>query len=137
MSTHLPNSSPSHPLFLSEERVAQLLRLDDLIPALEQALIDFSAGRVIQPLRSVLPIASHSGWFGIMPAVYQDIFGGKLVTVFPHNAARRLHTHPATIQLFRADTGEPIAIMDGRFITAWRTAAVSAIAVRALSPPNA
>lgn len=137
MSTDLPGSSHSQPLFLSEARVAQLLRLDHLIPALETALIDFSAGRVVQPVRSVLPVSRHSGWFGVMPAVYQDVFGAKLVSVFPHNAALGLHTHQATIQLFRADTGEPLAIMDGRFITAWRTAAVSAIAVRALSSPQA
>jgi ornithine cyclodeaminase/alanine dehydrogenase-like protein (mu-crystallin family) len=64
------------------------------------------------------------------------VFGAKLVTVFPENATRGLHTHHAVIQLFRADTGEPLAIMDGRHITAWRTAAVSAIATRELSNPD-
>jgi ornithine cyclodeaminase/alanine dehydrogenase-like protein (mu-crystallin family) len=125
------------PLYLPETRVRELLDLKQLIPALEQALIDFSSGRVLQPLRSVVPIDQHSGWFGLMPAAYGDVFGAKLVTVFPRNAARGLHTHHALIQLFCAETGEPLATMDGRFITAWRTAAVSAIATRELSKPDA
>lgn len=131
-----PNAM-STPIFLPEERVAQLLNVNELIPALEAALIDFSSGRVAQPLRSVVRIEEHSAWFGLMPAVYGDVFGAKLVTVFPKNAARGIHTHNALIQLFRASTGEPLAVMDGRFITAWRTAAVSAIATRELSSPDA
>jgi ornithine cyclodeaminase/alanine dehydrogenase-like protein (mu-crystallin family) len=124
-------------MFLSEARVEQLLDLDELIAALEKALIAFSAGRVVQPLRAVVPVTEHQGWFGLMPAVYDDVFGAKLVTVFPKNAERGLHTHLAAIHLFRAETGEPLAVMDGRAITAWRTAAVSAIATRELSDPNA
>lgn len=127
---------PAVPVFLPEERVAELLEVGELITALEQALIDYSMGRVVQPLRGVLPVKEHSGWFGLMPAAYGDVFGAKLVTVFPQNAARGLHTHHAVIQLFRASTGEPLAMMDGRFITAWRTAAVSAIAARELSNPE-
>lgn len=114
----------------------ELLDPDALLPALEKALIDFSAGRVTQPVRSVVPVAQYQGWFGLMPAVHGDIFGAKLVTVFPNNAARGLATHQAAIHLFRAATGEPLAVMDGRFITAWRTATVSAIATRELSHPN-
>ena len=136
MSDSAKSSDPG-PLFLPEPRVEQLLKLHELLPVLEQALIDFSAGRVMQPLRSIVPVNAHEGWFALMPAIYEDVFGAKLVTVFPKNAARGLHTHLAAIHLFRAETGEPLAIMDGRFITAWRTAAVSALATRELSPPNA
>jgi len=122
---------------LSEARVQKLLHLHELLPVIEKALIEFSAGRVAQPLRSIVPVAAHEGWFGLMPAVYEDVFGAKLVTVFPKNAERGLHTHLAAIHLFRAETGEPLAVMDGRFITAWRTAAVSALATRQLSHPKA
>jgi thiomorpholine-carboxylate dehydrogenase len=61
----------------------------------------------------------------------------KLVTFYPGNADRGKHTHQAVIQLFRADTGEPLAIMDGRLITEMRTAAVSAVAVDLLAQPDA
>jgi ornithine cyclodeaminase/alanine dehydrogenase-like protein (mu-crystallin family) len=59
-------------IFLSEEQVRAVLSYDDLIPAIRQALIEFSAGRVVQPLRSVMKVASHSGWFAVMPAVYAE-----------------------------------------------------------------
>jgi ornithine cyclodeaminase/alanine dehydrogenase-like protein (mu-crystallin family) len=72
-----------------------------------------------------------------MPAVYGDVMGIKLVSVFPHNSRRGLHTHMATIQLLRADTGEPLASMDGRVITARRTAALSALATQALASEGA
>jgi ornithine cyclodeaminase/alanine dehydrogenase-like protein (mu-crystallin family) len=124
-------------IFLNEERVQALLRWDELFPVMEQALRDFSAGRVIQPVRTVIYIPEQAAFFGIMPAVYGDVIGTKLVSVFPRNVQRGLHTHLATVQLFRADTGEPLATMDGRVITAWRTAAVSAIATRALSREDA
>jgi ornithine cyclodeaminase/alanine dehydrogenase-like protein (mu-crystallin family) len=129
--------STESPLLLNEERVAELLSLEELLRAMEKALIDFSRGRAIQPVRTLVRLAEQNGWFGLMPAAYGDVFGAKLVTVFPNNAERGLHTHLAAIHLFSSETGETLAIMDGRFITAWRTAAVSAIATRELSNPGA
>lgn len=125
------------PRFLDEAAIRPLLRMEDLIPAMEQALIDFSAGRVIHPVRSVVAVAEHQGFMGIMPAVYGDVMGSKLVNLYPENAKRGLPTHLAVIVLFRADTGEPLAVMDGRLITEMRTAAVSAAATELLATPNA
>src|SRR5258708_7902999 len=124
-------------LVLNESQVRAVLSYDDLIPAIRQALIDFSAGRVIQPLRTVISVAAHSGWFACMPAVYGNVMGAKMVTFYPGNVDLQKHTHLATIQLFRSDTGEPLAVMDGRLITEMRTAAVSAVAVDLLSHPQA
>jgi ornithine cyclodeaminase/alanine dehydrogenase-like protein (mu-crystallin family) len=123
--------------FLDEAAIQQVLRLEDLIPAMEQALIDFSAGRVQQPVRSVLSIEQHNARMGIMPAVYGDVMGAKLVNVYPDNAGRGLPTHLAMILLFSSRTGETLAVMDGRLITELRTAAVSAVATRLLSAPDA
>lgn len=124
-------------LIISEEDVERLLNPAELPEVMEAALIELSAGRVRQPLRTVIPVTEHAGWFGLMPALYGDVVGTKLVTVFPQNAGRGLHTHDATIHLFSAKTGEPLATLGGRIITAWRTAAVSAIATRELSNPDA
>jgi ornithine cyclodeaminase/alanine dehydrogenase-like protein (mu-crystallin family) len=121
-------------IFLDEDQIRTVLSYDNLIPAIRQALIEFSAGRVVQPLRSVMKVASHGGWFAVMPAVYDGVMGAKMVTFYPGNAERRKHTHMAMIQLFRSDTGEPLAVMDGRLITEMRTAAVSAVAVDCLAP---
>jgi thiomorpholine-carboxylate dehydrogenase len=118
---------------LSEEEIRPHLTYERLIPAIRQALIDFSSGAIRQPVRTVLPIEPHNGWFGVMPAATRDVFGAKLVTFFPGNAGK-LHTHMAVIQLFRAETGEPLIAIDGRLITEMRTAAVSAVATDFLAP---
>ncbi len=123
--------------FITEDQVRSLLTYDELIPAMRLALEDLSAGRVIQPVRTVMPVEGHNGWFALMPAVYGSLMGAKMVTFYPGNVHLQKHTHLAIIQLFRSDTGEPLAILDGRLITAMRTAAVSAVAVDLLSLPQA
>src|SRR5580704_17210770 len=120
-------------LFLGEDQVRAVLSYEELIPAMRQALMDLSAGRVVQPLRMVMSVVEHGGWFAVMPAVCGGVMGAKLVTFYPGNAALGKHTHMAMIQLFRSDTGEPLAVMDGRLITEMRTAAVSAVAVDCLT----
>jgi thiomorpholine-carboxylate dehydrogenase len=124
-------------LLLNEDQVRSVLRLDSLIPAMEQALIDFSSGRVAQPVRSLLPISEHAAFLGVMPAVYGEVTGAKLVTVYPNNTAVGLPSHQALIVLFRSSTGEPLAVMDGRLITEMRTAAVTAVATKLLAKPHA
>jgi len=117
-------------IILDEPAVQRLLRYEELIPAVERALSDLSAGRVVQPLRSVVPVAQHKGFFGVMPA-FAGALGAKLVTFYPHNQG--IHTHHAVIVLFRPETGEPLAMMDGRLITEMRTAAASAVATKWLA----
>ena len=118
-------------MILDEEAVRRLLSMDRLVPAMEKALADLSEGRVVQPLRAVLPVAGSQGFLGVMPASTGPALGAKLVTFFPNN--RDVPTHHATIVLFRPETGEPLVTMDGRLITEMRTAAVSAVATDALA----
>jgi len=124
-------------LHLDEEKVRSLLSYEELIPAMEQALIRFSSGKIQQPVRSLVMVPEHSGIFGMMPAVDGDVIGIKLVLVYEKNAELGLPTHQAVIQLFSAKTGEALASMDGRLITEMRTAAVSAVATKLLSKPDA
>jgi ornithine cyclodeaminase/alanine dehydrogenase-like protein (mu-crystallin family) len=124
------------PLFLDEEQVRRHLRMEQLIPAMEKALIDFSAGRVSQPVRSVITVDPPGGFFGVMPAL-ADGLGVKIVTFYPPNADRGIATHMATIFLVDPETGAPLAVMDGRLITEMRTAAVSAVATKLLAPEDA
>lgn len=124
-------------MHIKAEDVEKLLNLDELIADMRDALIALSAGKVMQPVRSVLTTAEPPGWFAVMPAIHGDIMGAKLVTVFPKNAGTALPTHQAVILLFSAQTGEPLATLDGRVITAWRTAAVSALATQVLAPTEA
>ena len=125
------------PLFLSEEQVRTHLRMTELIPAMEKALIDFSAGRVTQPVRSIISIDPPGGFLGLMPALTPDGLGLKAVTFYPSNTERGIPTHMATIFLVDPQTGTPLAIMDGRLITEMRTAAVSAAATKLLASPDA
>lgn len=121
--------------YLNEERVRSLLSYEELIPAVERALIDFSAGKIQQPARSVLRVPEHEGIFALMPAIDGEMMCVKLVTVYEKNAVQP--THQAVIQLLSAKTGEPLLAMDGRLITEMRTAAVSAVAVRLLARKDA
>jgi alanine dehydrogenase len=115
---------------LDEARVRALLRMEELIPAMAEAMRDLSLGKVVQPLRTIVPVADHAGFFGVMPA-YGGALGAKLVTFFPNNQG--IPTHHAVIVLFRPETGEPLVTMDGRLITEMRTAAVSAVATDLLA----
>src|SRR5436189_2578919 len=123
-----------HIVVLDEPAVQQRLRYQDLIPAIADALAALSAGRVVQPVRTVLPVAPHHGFFAVMPA-YAGTLGAKLVTFYPQNV--RVHTHHALIVMFKAETGEPLAVMDGRLITEMRTAAASAVATQLLARADA
>src|SRR5205809_4674594 len=125
------------PLFLDEEQVRQRLQMEDLIPAMEKALIDFSAGKVTQPVRSVITVDPPGGFFGMMPALTSEGLGIKIVTFYATNAERGIPTHMATIFLVDPETGTPLAIMDGRLITEMRTAAVSAAATKLLAARDA
>lgn len=127
-------------MYIGEEEVRKLLTYDALIPAIRQALIDFSAGLVDQPPRMILRSnhaeGRNNGWFAVMPVVHGDVMGVKTVTFFPGNAELGIHTHMATVELLSRRTGEPLALMDGRLITEMRTAAVSAVALDALAGPE-
>jgi alanine dehydrogenase len=120
---------------LDEAAVSRLLHMEDVIPTMERALADFSSGKVVQPVRVMVPVAEHEGFLGLMPAYTGASLGVKLVAFYPQNQG--IPTHHATILLFKPETGEPIVSMDGRLITEVRTAAVSAVATKYLAREDA
>src|SRR5205823_168940 len=113
------------------------LTYEELIPAMERALAAFSAGEVIQPVRSVLTVEPGQRYLGVMPAATHEAMGAKLVSFYPKNAGTEVPTHMASIALFESATGRPLAFLDGRLITEMRTAAVSAAVTRHLAPGEA
>jgi alanine dehydrogenase len=127
------------PVLLSEQDVRIVLSMHDLIDAMEGALVGFSSREVAQPLRSVLEVGLQRAFVGVMPAFIPEpaALGTKVVSVFGSNTAVGLPTHLATIVLLDPMTGELLSIMDGRFITEARTAAVSAVSVKHLARPDA
>jgi ornithine cyclodeaminase/alanine dehydrogenase-like protein (mu-crystallin family) len=134
---HPRKGSERPEMFLSEDAVRERLSYERLIPAMKQALIDLFLKKAVQPLRMRLPVPQQPAQFLVMPAIYGEVMGAKLVSVFPGNASRGLESHFAVIQLFRTDTGEPLATMDARLITEMRTAAVSAVATELLAGEDA
>ena len=126
------------PVLLSEKDVRAVLSMDDLIAAMETALDQFSAGGVRQPLRNIVDVGGGA-FYGVMPAFVSKppALGTKLVSVYHSNAARGLPSHLATIVLLDPETGALLAIMDGRYITEARTAAVSAASARHLARQDA
>ena len=120
--------------FIDESEVRRLLEWRPLIDAMAAALAEFSAGKVIQPVRNMITIEEGRRYLGIMPAVAERAMGLKLVSFYPGNAGTAVPTHLGLIILSRPDTGEPLAVLDGRLITEMRTAAVSAAVTRHLAP---
>jgi thiomorpholine-carboxylate dehydrogenase len=127
---------PGLSLQLDDAAVRRLLRLDHLLAGMRRALVDLSAGRVVQPLRMVMEIPAHHGLLFVKPALTHDALVAKLITQLPGNAARGLPTMLATLVLMDPATGQTLAVMDATWLTALRTAAVSAVAADALTPPG-
>jgi alanine dehydrogenase len=126
---------------LSRQDVEALLDLDQLVDAVAAAMADLSAGTASMPPRIAARVAHQDAILGAMPAYLPSAgaagaagaLTAKLVTLFPKNAALGLHTHQAAIVAFDPETGTPLALMDGTYITAVRTAAGSALATRLLA----
>jgi ornithine cyclodeaminase/alanine dehydrogenase-like protein (mu-crystallin family) len=125
-------------MYISEDEVRAALTYEALIPAVREGLIDYSAGKVVQPARMIMRAGiaddHRDGWFAVMPVIHGDAMGVKTVTFYRRNAELGLHTHMAVIELLNRATGEPLAVMDGRAITEMRTAAVTAVGYAALAP---
>ena len=128
---------------LSHSEVEELLDLDALLDALAAAHAALSAGDASLPPR-VAAFAGADGLLGAMPGYLPPglgssgaggVLGCKLVSVFPENADRP--SHQALIALFDPQTGTPIALMDGTYVTATRTAGAAALAARLLARPDA
>jgi alanine dehydrogenase len=122
-------------IVLTRSDVESLLDLGELEAALARAHAELSSGSVSMPPR-IAAFANDAGLLGAMPAYLPSAgLGCKLVTLFPGNSDRP--THQAAIVLFDPENGSPVALMDGTYITATRTAAAAALAARLLARADA
>jgi len=118
------------------DQTRSALPFDALIPALREA---FAAGAEV-PLRHHHHIPQADGRDAVlllMPAWQPAYIGVKIVTIFSGNTARNLPGVYSTYLLSRAETGEPLALMDGNEITGRRTLGVSALAASYLARADA
>ncbi|MDE2570922.1 MAG: ornithine cyclodeaminase family protein, partial [bacterium] len=121
-------------LVLREDQIVPLLTMPDAVRAVERALRAQADGTARMPLRVGVP--AHAGILAAMPgSLITDgsALGAKLVTVFEGNVECRLPTHQGAVILFNPQTGTPEALLDARYVTEVRTAAVSAVATRLLA----
>ena len=124
-------------LVLSRSDVEAVLDVEALVDALAGAMSDLSAGAVSMPQRVGAVVKDPPGLLAVMPAFLpaREALTAKLVTLFPDNLDRP--THHALICCFDPRSGAALAVMDGTYITATRTAAGSALATRLLARGDA
>lgn len=127
-------------LMLSREQIRSVVSMAECIGAVEDAFKEFANGTAEMPTRVSLPIIDKHGWQGVMPAYLRAAgsLATKIVTVYPQNPT--LHQLPsvlATIVLNNPETGRVEAILDGSYVTALRTGAVSGVATKYLARPDA
>jgi len=128
-----------HLRILSAEDVRKALPMATAIEAMKQAFGQYSAGRAIVPLRVRLEGASENSAALFMPAVLRDTgeMAVKVVTVYPTNLALGLPTIHALVLALDAQSGRPLALLEGASLTAIRTGAASGAATDLLARSDA
>jgi ornithine cyclodeaminase len=127
-------------LILTAEDVRRAVPMLDAIDAVAAAFTQLSTNQATVPLRVAIEQPQHDAHTFVMPAGLSQSagLGLKVVSVFPHNAARhQLPSIHALVILLDAATGRAAAMMDGTYLTALRTGAASGAATRALARPDA
>ena len=130
-------------LVLSHRDVLAALPPSACAEAMAAVLAAHARGGSFMPLRSVMAPPGAVGFLGLMPGWRgpqpdsDAAFALKAVCIVPSNPARGLDAHQGLVTLFDGETGQPTAILDASAITEIRTAAVTAVATRVLSRPDA
>ena len=125
-------------LLLSAADIRAALPMPAAIAAMRAAFTALSTGQADVPLRTALAVPAAEGTSLFMPAHLPGIgLGAKIVSVFPRNAALGLPMIHGLVVVLDAATGEPLALCDGGFLTAWRTGAGSGAATELLAVPEA
>jgi len=125
---------------LTRKDIESVLTMKDAISAVEGAFRELALGTVEMPLRPIIRPPEHNGMVVFMPAYIggMNALGMKLVSVYPDNPAdHNLPTILGTILLNEPKTGALLSIMDGAWITAMRTGAVSGVATKYLAREDA
>ncbi len=128
-----------HIKILSRDDVKRSVTMPQAIGAVKQAFISLAQNKAILPLRTQVPVKEYDGITLFMPAYLPEIesLGAKIVSVFPKNANKNIPTIHALVIICEAKTGQPSAIMDGTYLTALRTGAVSGVATDLLARKEA
>lgn len=121
-------------IILNKDAIKDLLKMSEVMKAVEQAFKDWAEGKASMPPKAYLLV--NQGDFRAMPAAVPGGAGMKWVNVHPQNPSRGLPTVMAIIIYNDPETGYPLAVMDATDITAYRTGATAAIASKYLARPD-
>ncbi|MBT2577977.1 ornithine cyclodeaminase family protein [Bacillus sp. ISL-8] len=126
-------------LVISANEQRNLVNMKEVIECAALALKEFSAERTITPIRGSLPFANEQNTALIMPSVAEGLeaLGLKVVTVAPHNKKIGKKTINGIVMLSDFQTGEPLALLEGSYLTMIRTGALSGVATKHLARHNA
>jgi ornithine cyclodeaminase/alanine dehydrogenase-like protein (mu-crystallin family) len=119
--------------FIDGARLRALVPITSAVVCLEAALSEGSAPGVAPPRTAVL---TGAGEVLLMPAATSRFVGVKVATVAPDNPSLGLSRVQGIYVLLDGRTLTPVALLDGVALTALRTPAVSAVALRHLSRPG-
>ncbi|MGQ9803404.1 MAG: ornithine cyclodeaminase family protein [Anaerolineae bacterium] len=124
---------------LSHSDVRRALPMREAVEAMKRAFAQLSTGQADVPLRTPIHVPRHNGLTLFMPAYLaaDDQMAVKIVSVFNDNPARGLPLIHALVVVVDAETGRPVAVMEGGSLTALRTGAASGAATDLLSRPDA
>lgn len=126
-------------LFLSALDIPQALPMDRAMIAAASAFAQLSDGKASTPLRTHLPL-ENAGESGLVMPSYlagSRAFGVKTLTIVPQNAQRGTPVINGLLQLFDAESGEPLCVLDARYLTALRTGAATGVATRLMARNDA
>ena len=127
-------------LVLSDADVRALLPMDECVEAMDAVLRSLARGELHQPLRFLTRPPNAESLMGFMPAHRSgdgSVWSLKEIVIAPGNPARGLDAHQGAVLLHDGETGELRALLNASAITEIRTAAVSAVATRALARAGA
>lgn len=126
-------------LVISANEQRNLVNMNEVIECAALALKEFSAERTITPIRGSLPFVNEKNTALIMPSVAEGLeaLGLKVVTVVPENKKIGKKTINGIVMLSDFQTGEPLALLEGSYLTMIRTGALSGVATKYLARHNA
>ena len=128
-------------VILSHRDVAGLLPHAEVLDMVETVFRQWGLGNVAMPPKVNLDMSrsGHASWSNAMPAylVSDNVAGIKWVGGYGTNPARGLPYTMGIVALTDAQTGHTLSLMDGNYISDWRTGASAAVAAKYLARPGA
>lgn len=121
-------------LYLRSEDIRQAVSFEEIMDALEEAYEAYNKKDFFMPDR--IHIENEENTLLYMPCMTDSIFGTKILTLFPENPKKGAPVTLGVMMLNDAETGKPVAMINGGDLTGYRTGAVGGVGIRHTTPKN-